>query len=51
MRGLENFTVVLIQVEVFWIVTPCSVVVGYHWQHYTASQPRIPRLESLEIIK
>jgi len=38
-----------IQVEVFWVVTPCSVVVGYqrfsgpccHHLH----QPRGPRLE------
>jgi len=26
----EIFTAVKIQVEVFWIVTPCGVVVGYH---------------------
>jgi len=25
----EALTVVLFQVEVFWVVTPCSVVVGY----------------------
>jgi len=25
----EAFTAVKIQVEVFWVVTPCSVVVGY----------------------
>jgi len=25
----EVFTVVKIQVEVFWAVTPCSVMVGY----------------------
>jgi hypothetical protein len=24
------FTVVKIEVEVFWVVTPCHVVVGYH---------------------
>jgi len=51
-----------IQVEVFWVVTPCSVVVVYHHeegnktnlrnvgilpQNYTASQPRRPRFESL----
>jgi hypothetical protein len=33
---------VKVQVEVFCIVMPCSVVVGYH---YTMSQPRRPRLE------
>jgi hypothetical protein len=27
--NFEVFTAVMIQVEVFWIVTPCSVVVGY----------------------
>jgi hypothetical protein len=40
--------------SVFWIVTPCSVAVGYqrfgasYWllpQHYTWSHPRRPRLE------
>jgi len=49
-----------VQVEVFWVVTPCSVVVGHRrfggpcclrnvgilLQHYTASQPRGPRLVS-----
>jgi hypothetical protein len=25
----EVFTAVKIQVDVFWVVTPCSVVVGY----------------------
>jgi hypothetical protein len=25
----EVFTAVKIQVEVFWVVTPCSVVIGY----------------------
>jgi hypothetical protein len=25
------FTAVKIQVKVFWVVTPCSVVVGYHF--------------------
>jgi hypothetical protein len=25
----EAFTAVKIQIEVFWVVTPCSVVVGY----------------------
>jgi len=37
------------QVEVFWVVTPCSIVVGYQCfrgpQHYTASQPRRSQLE------
>jgi len=28
----EAFTAVTFQVEVFWVVTPCSVVVGY--QHF-----------------
>jgi len=35
----------LIQVAVFWVVTPCSDVVGYH---YTVSQPRIPLLEAVK---
>jgi hypothetical protein len=26
----EVFTAVKIQVKVFWVVTPCSVVVGHH---------------------
>jgi hypothetical protein len=26
----EVFAAVLYQVEVFWVVTPCNVVVGYH---------------------
>jgi len=61
-----NFTS---QVEDFWVMTPCSVVVGDQrfrgpcclqlqgsmdfWnvgilpQHYMASQPRSPRIESL----
>jgi len=25
------FTAVKIQVEVFWVLIPCSVVVGYHF--------------------
>jgi hypothetical protein len=28
----EVFTAVKIQFEVFWVVTPCSVVIGYHLQ-------------------
>jgi hypothetical protein len=50
--SFEAFTAV-IQVEVFWVATPCSVVVGYRRfggsmelsnvgilsQHYTTSQP------------
>jgi len=52
----------MFQVEVFWVVTPCSVVAGYQnsrrlgsldlWnvdilpQHYTASQSTRPRLGS-----
>jgi len=32
----------MFQVDVFWIVMPCSVSP----QHYTASQPRIHRLGS-----
>jgi hypothetical protein len=57
------------QVEVFWVVTPCIVVVDYQlfrgpcclhlyfkveaaWTseiHYTASQPRRPRLETSQL--
>jgi len=29
LRDFEVFTAVKIQVEVFWVVTSCSVVVGY----------------------
>jgi len=42
----EAFRAVMFKVEVFWVVTPCSVVAGH--QHYTASQPRRPRLETLK---
>jgi len=28
--SFEAFTVLIFQVEVFWFVTLCSVVVGYH---------------------
>jgi hypothetical protein len=27
--SFEAFTAVMFQVDVFWVVTPCSVVVGY----------------------
>jgi len=40
----EVFMAIKIQVELFWVVTWCSVVVGNVGilsQHYTASQPRI----------
>jgi hypothetical protein len=30
--GLKIFTIVKIEVMVFWVVVPCSVVVGY--QHF-----------------
>jgi hypothetical protein len=30
MTSFEAFTAVMSRVEVFWVVTPCSVVVGYH---------------------
>jgi len=42
------FTVVKIQVEVFWIVTSCGVAlrnVGILPQHYSVPQPRRPRFE------
>jgi hypothetical protein len=29
MRDFEVFMVIKIQVVVFWVLTPCSVVVGY----------------------
>jgi hypothetical protein len=32
MRVFGAFTAVMFNVEVFWVVTPCSVVVGY--QHF-----------------
>jgi len=31
----QAFTEVNIQVEVFWVVTPCSIVVGYY--HFRSS--------------
>jgi len=59
--SFEAFTTVMFQVDVFWIVTPCSFVTGHqrfrvpcclHFtlkkeaaQHYTALQPRRPRYE------
>jgi hypothetical protein len=30
--GFEAFTAVKIQVEVFWVMTPCSVAVRYPFQ-------------------
>jgi hypothetical protein len=30
--SFEAYTAVIFQVEVFWVVTPCSVVAGY--QHF-----------------
>jgi hypothetical protein len=27
--GFEVLTAVMLQVEVFWVVTPCNIVVGY----------------------
>jgi len=55
---IEVFTAMMIQVVVFWVVTPCSIVIGYQsfrglcclhgpperWYHYTASQPTSSRL-------
>jgi hypothetical protein len=32
LRHFEAFTVVMFKVEVFWVVMPCSVMVGY--QHF-----------------
>jgi hypothetical protein len=32
MSRLEDFTVMKIQAEAFWVVMPCNVVVGY--QHF-----------------
>jgi hypothetical protein len=40
----EVFSTVKIQVEVFWVVTPCNVMAGY-LRVTTASQPRRPPLE------
>jgi len=45
---------IIVQVKVFWVVTPCSAAVGYQcfWgpccyhKQYMASQPRIPQLEN-----
>jgi len=48
--NFEAFMAVMIQVEVFWIMTPCSIVDLWNFgilpQHCTASQPRRTRLES-----
>jgi hypothetical protein len=49
--GFEAFKAVISQVNVFWVVTPCSVVVGYRRfrdQRYskdTGSQPGRPQRE------
>jgi hypothetical protein len=40
--SFDTFTAVVFQVEVFWVVTPCSVVVGY--QGFFSSPPRPHRL-------
>jgi len=52
-RMMTLQTIRNIGVEVFWVVTPCNAGdsavlrhVGILPQHYTASQPRRPRLES-----
>jgi hypothetical protein len=48
----EAFTAVMFQVEVFWVVMPCGVVVGYQryrgptLQGYTVSEPKRPWLET-----
>jgi hypothetical protein len=48
-KSFEVFTAVKIQVEVFWVVTQCNVVLGY--QSFGSpccllgSQPRRPGLE------
>jgi hypothetical protein len=60
--SFEALKVATFQVEFFWVVTPCSVVVGYGgsmdlWnagtlpQHYTGSRSRRPRLEYLRNFK
>jgi len=36
MRVLRLFTALMFQVKVFWVVTPCSVMVRY--QHFTGSR-------------
>jgi hypothetical protein len=49
----EVFTVVKIQVDVFWVVTPyCDVFryVGILPQHNTTSQPKTPRLDALDLL-
>jgi len=64
LKILEVFTVMTFRVRIFWIVTPCSAVVGYDtedggsmdlWnvgilpQHHAASQTTRPRLEIFKI--
>jgi hypothetical protein len=41
------FTVVIFQVEVFWVVTPCSVVVGYQ----LFSSPRCLHLQGSLVLR
>jgi len=55
------FTMMNVQILIFWVVTPCSDVVGYQrlggpwWKmdvailpyHYTVSQHRRPRHETM----
>jgi hypothetical protein len=38
----EVFTVVTIQVEVFWVVTLCSVVLRYHMETAWTSETLVP---------
>jgi len=52
MRDLNVFTAVKVHVEFFWVVTPCSVVVGYRClggpcclRLHSASQPSRHRLK------
>jgi hypothetical protein len=53
----EVFMAVKIHAEVFWVVTPCSIVarpsvnIGILLQHYMVSQPRRPQLERYECLK
>jgi len=47
MTRLEISTLVKIQVQVIWVVTPCSVVVRYHFQQNFSARKEL----SVNILK
>jgi hypothetical protein len=46
--SFQAFIVMMIQVEVFWVVTPCSVVVGYQcFRGPCCLQGEVTRMEKI----